>query len=174
MKGTEQGRCFLEYPRVVIVRQICPYVSFHTFSKVFIDLVKVLYEHSIANSRVLRCVTHDGTVTMSLFGIFCYVTKHLVLTIVWQPYGKLGNWVDRLLPSLSPLKWSSLLGWYSCLSSNFDLPVHQSSHPPPLHLVSHASESGLLLQTTLWYRFTFIASPINLIYSYVHIFATHI
>lgn len=149
MKGTEQGRCFLEYPRVVIVRQICPYVSFHTFSKVFIDLVKVLYEHSIANSRVLRCVTHDGTVTMSLFGIFCYVTKHLVLTIVWQPYGKLGNWVDRLLPSLSPLKWSSLLGWYSCLSSNFDLPVHQSSHPPPLHLVSHASESGLLLQMTL-------------------------
>lgn len=82
MKGTEQGRCFLEYPRVVIVRQICPYVSFHTFSMVFIDLVKVLYEHSIANRGVLRSVTHDGTVTMSLFGILCYVTKHLVLTIV--------------------------------------------------------------------------------------------
>lgn len=52
------------------------------FLKGFIDLVKVLYEHSIANSRVLRCVTHDGTVSLSLFGIFCYVTKHLVLTNV--------------------------------------------------------------------------------------------
>lgn len=70
--------------RVVIVRQICPYAAFHTFSKVFIDFIKVLYEHSIANSRVLRCVTHDGTVAMSLFGIFCYVTKHLALTTLWK------------------------------------------------------------------------------------------
>lgn len=66
--------------RAVIVRQICPYASFHTFSKVFIDLVNVLYEYSIANSRVLRCVTHDGTIAMNLFGILCYATKHFVLT----------------------------------------------------------------------------------------------
>lgn len=69
---------------VVIVRQICPYALFHTFSKVFIDLVKVLYEHSLANIRVLRCVTHDGNIAMGLLGILCYVTKRLVLTTLWK------------------------------------------------------------------------------------------